>query len=90
MKSRPKFLRGAYRAAMRIVLKVISAAATLSDEVRQTRGWKLLLLLPRMLLFRPQGRVIPRQRLFDRFTPFNQGVWIQLLVEERECCEAVG
>ena len=42
---------------MRIAL---SAGATLSDEVRQTRGWKLLLLLPRMLLFRPpRGGLIP-------------------------------
>ena len=68
MKSPPKFLRGAYRAAMRIALKEISAGATLSDEVRQTRGWKLFLLLPRMLLFRPpRGGLISRQRLFDRF-----------------------
>ena len=89
MKSPPKFLRGAYRAAMRIALKEIIAGETLSDEVRQTRGWKLFLLLPRMLLFRPpRGGLISRQRLFDRFTLFNQGAWIQLLIEGRECCEA--
>ena len=41
MKSPPKFLRGAYRAAMRIALKDISADATLSDEVRSQLaiGW---------------------------------------------------
>ena len=88
MKSPPKFLRGACRAAMRIALKEISAGATLSDEVRQTGGWKLLLLLPRMLFRPPRGGLIPCQRLFNRFTLFNQGAWIQLLIEGRECCEA--
>ena len=34
-----------------------------------------------------RGGLISRQRLFDKFTLFNQGAWIQLLIEGRECCE---
>ena len=80
MKSPPKFLRGAYRAALRIALREICEGASMGDEAKQIRGWKLLLLLPRMELFRPpRGGLIPRQRLFDRFTLFNRGDWIQLL-----------
>ena len=89
MKSPPKFLRGAYRSALRIALREICEGAAQHDETRQTCGWKLLVLLPRMVLFRPpRGGLIPRQRLFDRFVLFNQGSWIQLLIEGRECCEA--
>ena len=82
-----KVLRGAYRSALHIALQEICEGAAQHDETRQTRGWKLLVLLPRMVLFRPpRGGLIPRQRLFDRFVLFNQGSWIQLLIEGRECC----
>ena len=71
MKSPPKFLHGAYRSALRIALREICEGAAQHDETRQTRGWKLLVLLPRMVLFRPpRGGLIP-----------------QLLIEGRECCE---
>ena len=48
MKSPPKFLRGAYRSALRIALREICEGAAQHDQTRQTRGWKLLVLLPRM------------------------------------------
>ena len=59
MKSPPKFVRGAYNAAMRIALQEIEEGFQSQNEERQSRGWTLFLLLPRMLLFRPhRGGVI--------------------------------
>ena len=50
--------------------------------VRATRGWKLFLLFPRMLLFRPaRGGLVPRKQLEARFKSFHDGHWIQLLNE---------
>ena len=72
MKSPPKFLRGAYCSALRIALRENCEGAAQHDETRQTRSWKLLVLLPRMVLFSPpRDGLIPRQRLFDRFVLFN-------------------
>ena len=49
MKAISRFLRGSFRNAMRVALD----EALQTNEVRRTRGWKLFLLLPRMLLHRP-------------------------------------
>ena len=47
-----------------------------SNEVLQSRGWKLFFLLPRMLLSRhPRGGFISRERLTERFTRFSGGEW---------------
>ena len=47
---------------------------------RKERGWKLLLLLPRMLLFRPpRGGLISKEKLADRFSAFSRGEWLTLL-----------
>ena len=52
MKSVPRFLRGPYRIAMRVALEEIESA----DDTRRELGWKLFLLLPRLLLHRsPPG-----------------------------------
>ena len=41
------------------------------DEVRLCRAWKLLLLLPRMLLHKPaRGGLIPKEKLKERFNFF--------------------
>ena len=89
MKSPPKFVRGAYRAAMRIALEEIVFGHQAQNEDRQSRGWKLFVLLPRMLLFRPpRGGLIPKQRVLDRFTEFARGSWTELLISSRECSEA--
>ena len=81
MRSPPKFLCGAFRSAMRVALQEIVRGAERRDERAQCRGWKLFLLLPRMLLFN-----IPKQRLVDRFTAFSQGDW-ELLLRESEGCD---
>ena len=88
MKSPPKFVRGAYRAAMRIALEEIVLGHQAQNEDRQSRGWKLFVLLARMLLFRPRGGLIPKQRILDRFAEFAQGSWTELLISSRECSEA--
>ena len=62
MKSPPKFVRGAYCAAMRVALEEIEEGFQTQSEERQCRGWKLFLLLPRMLLFRPPRGVLISSR----------------------------
>ena len=55
MKNIPKFLRGPFRSALRLALREFTESE--EDHTRSNRGWKLLLLLPRMLLHRPpRGR----------------------------------
>ena len=84
MKSVPRFLRGPYRIAMRVALEEIESA----DDTRRERGWKLFLLLPRLLLHRsPRGGTIPRSKLLKRFDLFNRGEWISLLEASRVCCD---
>ena len=46
----------------------------------QERGWKLFLMIPRMLLHRgPGGGGIPRNKLIARFEAFARGEWLQLV-----------
>ena len=64
MKSVPKFLRGPYRMAMRCALEEILAGARGRNVEREENGWKLLMLLLRMLLHKPpRGGGIPEQKL---------------------------
>ena len=81
------FLRGPpFRNAMSMALEEICAR----DEVSRTRGWKLFLLLPRLLLHKPpQGGSIPTHRLVARFEAFSQGQWATLLRESVEGAEMV-
>ena len=65
MKSVPRFMNGPHRIAMRVALDT-------TDEVRVERGWKLFLLLPRMLLHRAsRGGLIPRPKLMNRLELFK-------------------
>ena len=58
MKTVPRFLKGPYRIALRTALEEINV----EDLGRQERGWKLFLLLPRLLLHRgPKGGTIAKQ-----------------------------
>ena len=66
------FLIGAFRGAVR-------------DELRIARGWKLFMLLPRLLLFRPRkGGKVPKKALEERFQLFQEGRWLELLAFCRE------
>ena len=58
--------------------------------MKATRGWKLLLLLPRMIFFRPgRGGSVPRSKLQARITSFQRGLWLELLAEGASCAERV-
>ena len=53
MQTVPFMLRGVFRSAMKLALQEILDGTEAESLVRATRRWKLFLLLPRMLLFRP-------------------------------------
>ena len=87
MKNIPKFLRGPIRSALRLALREITESQ--EDHARSTRGWKLLMLLPRMLLFRlPRGGNVSKQKLNQRFDDFARGRWASLLEASRSSVEA--
>ena len=51
------------------------------NVLKQERGWKLFLLIPRLLLNRPaRGGLISRRKLRERFEKFAQGRWVELQV----------
>ena len=88
MQTVPWVLRGAFRSAIQDALQEIVTGYAANDEVKATRGWKLLLLLPRMILFRPsRGGAVPRRKLEARITAFQQGAWLELLAEGACCAE---
>ena len=73
MKTIPFFLRGGFRAAVRL---------SLEEVVSGERGWKLFFLLPRMLLSRPcRGGLVPRKKLETRFQKFFAGEWLPLIAD---------
>ena len=75
MRSPPRFLCGGKRAAMRLALPEMLNGADREDDIAQCRGWKLFLLLPRLLLFRPpRGGLIPKQQLQNRLSLFSRRV----------------
>ena len=80
----------AMRSAIRVALQEIISGAESQSELRMTRGWKLFMLLPRMLLFRPfRGGMVPRKQLEARIRLFQDGQWLQLLAESSICAERV-
>ena len=84
MKSIPKFLKGPFRNVLKFALEEASSV----ERVRCVRGWKLLVMLPRMLLHRrPGGRVVSKVKLVERFEMFARGQWDQLLRASELCDE---
>ena len=82
MQTIPHFLRGAFRGAVRVALKAVLHGYEIHSDARITQGWKLLMLLPRMLLHRPpRGGVLSRKKFEERFQCFHEGRWTQLLAE---------
>ena len=85
MKSVPKFLQGAWRAALRIALEEVCTGFQVG-YTRQTRG--LFLLLPRTLLHKkPRGGAIPRQKFEERFVRFVSGRWLDLVESAQQAEE---
>ena len=88
LKTFPHFLKGPYRIAMRVALQEIEEGSRGVEPVREERGWKLFLLLPRMMLHRPpRGGLIPRSKLIHRFELFVSGRWTELLAASEACCQ---
>ena len=87
MKSVPRFLQGPYRIVMRCALEEMLAGARGHNVEREENGWRLLMLLPRMLLHRPpRGGGIPKHKLLERSDMFNRGQWEALLAAGGVCC----
>ena len=88
MRSVPHVLRGAFRMALRVACQEILDGMEANSEARTVRGWKLLMVLPRMLLFRPpRGGVVSRNKLESRVRQFQEGDWISLLRESVSCAD---
>ena len=76
------FLKGRSEMLLRSLLRKRSA----QEQARQNRGWKLLVLLPRMLLHHgPRGGLVPKSKLVERFQLFSRGEWHILLEASAEC-----
>ena len=68
------------RAAFQSILDGVAA-----HVARQVRGWKVLLLLPRMLLRRPpRGGKVSKEKLTERLENFRNGRWIDLVRDSEE------
>ena len=88
MKNVPHIMCGPFQNALKLALEEATWVNSQQDEVRQKRGWKLFMLLRRMLLHRPPGRgLIPRSKLVARLEAFSRGEWIQLLTASAVCDE---
>ena len=71
MGSPPRFLRGACKVAMRFAVEV-ELGVDAHNEQRICQGWKLFLLLPRMVLHKPaRGWLVPKKKLLERFSPHS-------------------
>ena len=63
MKTVPVFLKVPFRQAVKAVLDEICCGMDVGDPIRHSRGgWKVLLMLPRMLLHRPARLVVQADR----------------------------
>ena len=84
MKTVPHFLRGPFRNALRVAMD----EALEVNQLRSERGWKLFMLLPRLLLFRPpRAGNVHKSKLAGRFQEFTEGRWMHLLRSSRQCAE---
>ena len=82
----PRCLVGPFRNALRDALAEVSGGA--GNPVQLERGWKLFLLLLRMLLHRPpRGGLISKSQLTERFDKFARGEWVQLIHASVQCHE---
>lgn len=75
----PRRLHGTVQQAFRLALHHIT-----TNGPEALRGWKLFLLIPRLLLHHPaSGRQVPPSNLDRRAALFHTGQWHQLLDEAR-------
>ena len=80
MRSVPQVMKGAYLATMRISMEEVFRSKRVHDVEAEVRAWKLFLLFPRMLLFRPaRGGKVSKGHLMERLDLFSSGQWAQLI-----------
>ena len=85
----PHVVRGDFRLAIRAALEEIIARHEMHSDVRIGRGWKLLMLFPRMLLNRPRrGGHIRHRQLENTFRRFNWGNGYIAFQGSRVCCRS--
>ena len=85
MKSVPLFLKGLFRNALKFALEEASA----QEDVRQVRGWKLLVLLPRMLtgtFCRPVPNATNKQQSQDAGAEGAFGMMVNAGLPGQKCC----
>ena len=88
MQSVPWVIRGAFRTAVKVAMQEILAGTEANSHVRAARSWKLLLLLPKMILFRlPRKGNVSRQKLESRIVAFHEGRWMELLRDSTVAAE---
>ena len=84
MKSIPHWLKGPFRNALKLAMEEAIRPGVLHQE----RGWKLFLLIPRLLLHRPpRGGLVPKSKLVQRFDDFARGDWEKLFQSSDKCDE---
>ena len=77
IQSPPKFLKGAYVSAVRLAMEEVREGRRTNNDARRIRGWKLFLMIPRMLLVKPRkGSLMPKSKLLERVAQFAQERWI--------------
>ena len=77
MKTVQRFLRGPFRNALRVAME----KAVQLNAVWQEGGWRLFILLPRLLLHRPlRGGNVHKSKLAQRFEDFARGHWLDSAV----------
>ena len=82
LQSCPFQVRGRFRQATRVALETLHSGVLGHDTLMETRGWKLFILLPFMLLRRPHGHAkVGKDELCRRFDKFAAGQWADLLLE---------
>ena len=83
-KSVSKFLRGPFKDALKVALE----AAIDPDVATQCRGWKLSMMLPRMLFNKEPGSgQFLMATLEERKTMFSRRDWIELVGANQSCDE---
>ena len=76
------FSKVAFRGAVRVALKAVLQGSQTHSVARNTQGWKLLMLLPRLLLHRPpRGGKVSRKKFEELFQRFHEGrsIWASCL-----------
>ena len=88
MRTVPVFLKGAFKAAFRVALEERLLGEAGGDFIKVQRAWKLFMLLPRMILFRPpRGGKVTRKQLEERCQAVARGGWMHLVRRSMQAAE---